>query len=148
MKNASIARLRRTATSLTVAGVAFAVALPLSGSGSERRTVEQTTVAKTTVPPPPPPTFTAISFTDLHPEPSADPSTEKVVGTIINSGDRPVSKIAIRVEGKNDAGQVLTSVVTPPLDQTIDAYGGRATFEANLPRVASVTTYHAVAIAR
>jgi hypothetical protein len=148
MENTAMAASRRAQMSLAVLAAASVATLALlAGCGSERRSVsEQTMVSRTVTPPPP--TMTAISFDDLHPEPSADPSREKVVGTIVNNGDRAVSKIAIRVDGKNDAGQVLTSVTTPPLDQTIDAFGGRATFEANLPRVESVTTYHAVAIAR
>ena len=89
-----------------------------------------------------------ISIVDLHEEPTADPRMEKVVGTIINQGERPVSKISIRIDFLDDAGNLVNSVTTPPLDQTIAALGGRATFEASTPRNAAVTTYHAVAIAQ
>jgi len=91
---------------------------------------------------------TDISIVDLHGEPAADPRMEKVVGTIINDGDRPVSQLSIRVDSLDDAGNVVSSVRTPPLAQTIDARGGRATFEASVPRNPAVTTYHAVAIAQ
>lgn len=89
-----------------------------------------------------------ISIVDLHEEPTADPRMEKVVGTIINQGERPVSKISIRIDLRDDAGNLVNSVTTPPLAQTIAALGGRATFEASVPRNPAVTTYHAVAIAQ
>ena len=89
-----------------------------------------------------------ISIVDLHEEPTADPRMEKVVGTIVNQGDRPVSKISIRIDLLDDAGNRVNSVTTPPLAQTIAALGGRATFEASVPRNPAVTTYHAVAIAQ
>ncbi|MBI4515986.1 MAG: hypothetical protein HY699_09260 [Deltaproteobacteria bacterium] len=89
-----------------------------------------------------------ISIVDLGEEPTADPRTEKVVGTIINQGERPVSKISIRIELLDDAGNLVNSVTTPPLAQTIAARGGRATFEASVPRNPAVTRYHAVAIAQ
>ena len=104
-------------------------------------TVQQHTV-------PPPPTMTDISFIDMHPVPTSDPAQERVVGTIVNHGDRAVSRLSIRVEGLDDSGRVVSSVTTPPLDQTIDPLGGRAQFEAMMPRASTVTTYHAVAIAR
>jgi hypothetical protein len=44
--------------------------------------------------------------------------------------------------------RVVHSVVTPPLEQRIDPLGGRATFDAQVPRNPIVTAYHAVAIAR
>jgi len=37
-----------------------------------------------------------ISIINLHGEPAADPSMERVVGTIINEGDRAVSRLSIR----------------------------------------------------
>ena len=89
-----------------------------------------------------------ISIVDLHEEPTADPRMEKVVGTIINQGERPVSKISIRIDLLDDAGNLVNSVTTPPLAQTIAALGGRASFEASGPRNPAVTTYHAVAIAQ
>ena len=91
---------------------------------------------------------TDISIVDLHGEPSADPRMEKVIGTIINNGNGPVSQLSIRVDSLDGAGNVLSSVRTPPLAQTIDARGGRATFEASVPRNPAVRTYHAVAIAQ
>jgi hypothetical protein len=89
-----------------------------------------------------------ISIIDLHGEPAADPSMETVVGTIINEGDRAVSRLSIRVDALDSVGNVLNSITTPPLTETIASRGGRATFEASIPRNAAVTTYHAVAIAR
>lgn len=69
-------------------------------------------------------------------------------GTIINDGDRPVSRIAIRVNALDVSGNVVRTVTTPPLSQTIDPFGGRATFETLMPRDRTVAGYHAVAIAR
>ena len=89
-----------------------------------------------------------ISIVDLHQGPTADPRMEKVVGTIINQGDRPVSKISIRIDLLDDAGRLVNSVTTPPLAQTIAALGGRATFEASVPQNPAVSAYHAVAIAQ
>jgi hypothetical protein len=92
--------------------------------------------------------MTNITFVDLHSVPAPDPTKEKVVGVIVNKGDKAVSKMSIRVEGLDASGAVLTSAVTPPLDQTIDPLGGRATFEAFLPRNDAVRAYHAVALAK
>jgi hypothetical protein len=89
-----------------------------------------------------------ISIIDLHGEPAADPSMETVVGTIINEGDRAVSRLSIRVDALDSVGNVLNSITTPPLTKTIESHGGRATFEASMPSNPAVTTYHAVAIAR
>jgi hypothetical protein len=96
----------------------------------------------------PPPEMVAISIVNLHDEPAANPGRERVVGTIINQGDKPVSRLSIRVEALDDSGNVVDSTTTPPLAQTIDPFGGQATFEASMPRNSSVTTYHAVVIAR
>ena len=73
---------------------------------------------------------------------------EKVVGTVINDGNGPVSQLSIRVDSLDHAGNVVHSIRTPPLAQTIDARGGRTTFEASVPQNPAVTTYHAVAIAQ
>jgi len=89
-----------------------------------------------------------ISIIDLHGKPAGDPSMEKVIGTIINEGDRAVSRLSIRVDALDSAGNVVNSITTPPLAETIDSGGGRATFEASMPRNPAVTAYHAVAIAR
>jgi len=89
-----------------------------------------------------------ISIVGLHDEPAADPAEEKVVGTIINRGDRPVSQVAIRVNAIDATGNVVRTVTTPPLAQTIAPNGGQASFEASMPRDAQVAGYHAVAVAR
>ncbi len=94
------------------------------------------------------PAMIDISIVDLHDVPSTDPSQERVVGTIVNKGDKPVSRISIRVEALDRAGNVVSTVVTPPLTQTVDPFGGRATFEASMPQNAAVAGYHAVALAR
>ena len=59
-----------------------------------------------------------------------------------------VSQLSIRVDALDSAGRVVESITTPPLQQTIAALGGQATFEAWIPRNPAITTYHAVAIAR
>lgn len=89
-----------------------------------------------------------ISIVNLHDEPSTDPSQERVVGTIINQGDKRVSGLSIRVNQLDASGTVIRSVTTPPLAQTIDPNGGRATFEAMIPADSRSAGYHAVAIAR
>lgn len=131
--------------------LAASLCLPLAvacGPKQERvvttRTV-QTVEARAVAPPP---KMVDISIVDLHGEPAYDPAQEKVVGTIINSGDRQVSGLTIRVDAIDHGGQVVRSITTPRLAQTIDPNGGRATFEAFVPRDDAVAAYHAVAIAR
>jgi hypothetical protein len=130
--------------------VASTVAVPLVSSCAPKRhavvsTETVTTIDEHTLPAP---KMIDISIVNLHDEPTADPSEEKVVGTIINNGDRPVSRIAIRVDALDATGNVVRTVTTPPLSQTIDPFGGRATFETFIPRDRAVAGYHAVAIAR
>lgn len=132
-----------------VAAVAVAALLPLVVSCSaERRETQVATrqVRETTVTPLPP--MTDISIVNLHDEPSGDPSTEKVVGTIINNGDKAVSQLSIRVDAMDGSGRVVNSVTTPPLAETIPANGGQADFSALMAKNDEVTTYKAVAIAR
>ena len=127
----------------------FIGAALLTACGAERETtvVRSTTVEQRAVQPAP--AIAAISFENLHGEQSlADPSKERVVGTIVNHGDKAVSRLSIRVEGLDARGTVVTSVVTPPLEKTIDPLGGRVQFEALLPHSSSVEAYHAVALAR
>ena len=89
-----------------------------------------------------------VSIVNLHDEAAPDPADEKVVGTIVNAGDKPVSRIAIRVNALDASGQVVRTVTTPPLAQPISPFGGRATFEAIMPRDRAVAGYHAVAVAQ
>lgn len=130
--------------------VAASVCLPLAaacGPKHEQRvvttrtvqTVEQHAVAPKNV---------DITIVDLHGEPAVDPAQEKVVGTIVNSGNRQVSGLTIRVDAIDERGQVVRSITTPRLAQTIDPNGGRATFEAFVPRDDAVAGYHAIAVAR
>jgi len=129
--------------------LATALALPLVFScAAKRETVVSTrtvTVDEHTVPPP---KMVDISIVNLHAEPTTDVSREKVVGTIINDGDRAVSRLSIRVDALDRTGNVVHTMTTPPLAQTIDPFGGRATFEASMPRDGTVAGYHAVTIAQ
>jgi hypothetical protein len=129
--------------------IVVAALLPLVVSCSAERRETQTStrqVRETVVTPLP--AMTDISIVNLHDEETGDPSSEKVVGTIINHGDKPVSQLSIRVDAKDGTGRVVNSVTTPPLAQTIAANGGQADFSAMMARNPAVTTYHAVAIAR
>lgn len=96
----------------------------------------------------PAPKMVDISVINLHDEPALDSTQEKVVGTIVNDGDRKVSDLTIRVDALDSRGAVLHSITTPPIAHAIDPNGGRTTFEAFMPRNDAVTEYHAVAIAR
>ncbi len=127
-----------------------AVAVSLASSCAPRHRAVASTESVTTVDREalPAPRMIDISIVSLHDEPTVDPATEKVVGTVVNDGDRPVSRIAIRIHAVDADGNVVRTVTTPPLSQTIDAYGGRATFEAVMPRDTAVAGYRAVAIAR
>ena len=89
-----------------------------------------------------------ISIVGLHDEPAADPTQERVVGTIVNEGDKRVSGLSVQVNALDRSGNVVHTITTPPLAQTIDPAGGRATFEALMPRDPEVAGYHAVAIAK
>jgi hypothetical protein len=90
----------------------------------------------------------AISIVDLHDEPAPDPSQEKVVGTVVNDGDKAVTGLSIKVNALNSSGQIVRSITTPPLAETIAAGGGRTRFEAFMPADPAVAGYHAVAIAK
>jgi hypothetical protein len=136
-------------TAARVAVIVVAGLLPLVVSCSaERREVQSSTrqVRETVVTPLPP--MTDISIVNLHDEESGDPASEKVVGTIINRGDKPVSQLSIRVDAMDGSGRVVGTVTTPPLAQTIAANGGQADFSAMMARNPAITTYHAVAVAR
>jgi len=138
---------QRRGTSLGV-GIAAALLLSLPACAAHEHVVATrttTTVERTAVAPA---KTVDISIVGLHDEPAVDPAQERVVGTIVNDGDRRVTGLSIRVDAVDDTGRVVNSVVTPPLRQDIDAYGGRATFEALMPRDATVAGYHAVAVAR
>lgn len=122
--------------------------LPLAACSS-KRVVETSSVSveQRAVPAPPPKTID-ISIVGLHDEPAPDPAQEKVVGTIVNDGDKRVSGVAIKINALDRGGAVIRTVTTPPLAQPIDPHGGRATFEALMPKDPAVAGYHAVAIAR
>jgi hypothetical protein len=96
----------------------------------------------------PAPKMIDISIVGLHDEPATDPSQERVVGTIVNDGDKRVSGLSVQVNALDRSGNVVRTITTPPINQTIDPAGGRATFEAFMPRDPEVAGYHAVAIAK
>ena len=147
MNTGAIRGLRRSAKTFAIAVAAGGALLSACGAERETTVVRHTTIEQRAAQPPP--RMAAISFLDLHGEQSVvDPSKERVVGTIVNHGDKPVSRLSIRVEGLDAGGGVVTSVVTPPIEQTIDPLGGRIQFEAFLPYSSSVQAYHAVALAR
>jgi hypothetical protein len=129
--------------------VLMVAVVPLVASCSAERREQRTTavqVRETTTTPLPP--MTNITIVNLHDEPSGDPSSEKVVGTIINNGDKAVSQLSIRVDAMDGSGRIVNTVTTPPLAETIAANGGQAQFSAIMARDPAVTTYKAVAIAR
>ncbi|MEW6270376.1 MAG: FxLYD domain-containing protein [Thermodesulfobacteriota bacterium] len=126
--------------------VAAVAALATSCGGTRETEVVRT--QRTVVQQPiPEPRMTDISIYGLHEQPASAGSVN-VVGTIVNHGDRPVSQLRIRVDSLDQTGRLVRSIDTPPLAQTIDPNGGTATFQATVPDDPSVTTYHAVAIAR
>lgn len=135
--------------SALMALVAAVAVVPLVASCAPQRhevvTRQTTTIEERTVAAP---KAIDISIVGLHEEPSADPAQERVVGTIVNAGDKQVTGLSIRVNALDSAGNVVRTIVTPPIAQTIAPSGGRATFEALLPRDAAVAGYHAVALAR
>lgn len=129
-------------------GAAVVVSLA-SACGPERKTVvrhESVAIQERAVPQPP--RTIDISIVDLHDEPAPDPAQEKVVGTIVNDGDKAVSGLSIKVNALNSSGQIVRSITTPPLRETIAAGGGRTRFEAFMPADPAVAGYHAVAIAK
>jgi hypothetical protein len=133
--------------SVPLVGAALVVSLA-SACGPERQTVvrrESVAIEQRAVPPP---RAIDISIIDLHDEPSPDPSQEKIVGTIVNDGNKAVSGLSIRLNALDSSGQVVRTITTPPLRETIAAGGGRTRFEAFMPADPQVAGYHAVAIAR
>ena len=130
------------------AAVAFVAALSLLASCAAQKEMTTSSVRVKEITTTPLPPMTDISIMNLHDEPSGDPSTEKVVGTIVNHGDKSVSQLSIRVDAMDGSGRVLNSVTTPPLAETIAANGGQAQFSASMAKNPAVTTYKAVAIAR
>lgn len=148
----SVIRPDESSAARSIGACLFGAALAIfvfAACGAKRETIVSSTHTVTVDQgKPSPPRMVDISIVDLHEEPAADPQMEKVVGTIINQGDRPVSKLSIRIDLLDDAGNTVNSVTTPPLAQTIAALGGRATFEASVSRNPAVRTYHAVAIAQ
>lgn len=140
-------RKKSTVRGVLVAG---ALVIPLVSACSAQR--EATVVARKTVAIQertlPAPTTIDITIVDLHDEAASDPTQEKVIGTIVNDGDKRVSGLSIKVNALDGSGNVVRSVTTPPLAETIDAGGGRATFEAYMPVDPTVVGYHAIAIAR
>jgi hypothetical protein len=138
-------RDRTVARVAAVAGAAGALLVGSACGGPEvvehrRVRVEQHVQA--------PAPMTDILITDLHEIPAPSATEERVTGTIVNRGDKPVSMLTIRVDALDDRGRIVDSITTPPLDQTIAALGGQATFEATLRRSPETVSYHAVAIAR
>jgi len=131
------------------AAIAFSAALPLASCASRHETVATTeTVTAIDQHRLPPPKSIDISIINLHDVPSDDPAKENVLGTIVNEGDRAVDQVAIRVDALDTTGNVIRSVTTPPLAQTIEPNGGQASFEAMVPRDQLIAGYQAVAIAR
>lgn len=137
-------------TKARIACAAALLAAPLVASCAAKRdtvvttkrsvTIEEKTVAA--------PKAIDISIVNLHDEPAADPTQERVIGTIVNDGDKRVSGLSVQVNALDRTGNVVRSITTPPIAQTIDPAGGRATFEAFMPRDPEVAGYHAVAIAK
>ena len=129
-----------------VAGLVLAPLLSACAPKQETVVTRRTTaVEERTVPAP---RSIAISIVDLHDEPAPDPSQEKVVGTVVNDGDKAVTGLSIKVNALNSSGQIVRSITTPPLAETIAAGGGRTRFEAFMPADPAVAGYHAVAIAK
>ena len=148
MGNRSERRTQHLCAAWAVTIVAAAVLPLLASCSAERRETQVATrqVRETVVTPLPP--MTDISIVNLHDEPSSDAATEKIVGTIVNHGDKAVSQLSIRVDAMDSTGRVVSTVTTPPLAETIPANGGQADFSALVARNDAVTTYKAVAIAR
>ena len=129
-------------------GVVVLAAVSLLAACSAQRETSASTVKVREVTTTPLPPMTDISISNLHDEPASDPTSEKVVGTIINNGDKAVSQLSIKVDAMDGTGRVVNSVTTPPLAETIAANGGQAQFSASMAKNPAVTTYKAVAIAR
>jgi len=137
MQNSLNSRTTRRASRGAAVAVMLSLALLIS-CAAERQEVEQLT---TSTP------MTDIAITDLHEEPTDNAAFVNVVGTIVNRGDKPVSQLSVRVDVMDSVGQVIDSVVTPALAQTIAANGGQAQFSARMSSMHFVT-YKAIAISR
>ncbi len=135
--------------SLRGALVAGLLVAPLvSACSAQRETVVTTRTVAIEERAVPAPKTIDITIVDLHDEPAPDPTQEKVVGTIVNGGDKQVTGLSIKVNALDASGNVVRSITTPPLAETIAAAGGQTRFEAYMPADPAVVGYHAVAIAR
>lgn len=109
------------------------------------RTVTETVIGEADAMPP---ATTDIAIVELREEPADDPAFVKVVGTVVNHGDKPVERLTVRVEALDAQNRALTRVSTEAAEVVIPANGGTGTFEASVPRSAATTRYHAQAVAR
>jgi hypothetical protein len=133
---------------IALAAVLLAAPLVASCAGKHHETVVSNRTVSVQEQALPAPKMIDISIVGLHDEPAADPAQERVVGTIVNDGDKRVSGLSVQVNALDRSGNVVRSITTPPIAQTIDPAGGRASFEAYMPRDPEVAGYHAVAIAK
>lgn len=133
---------RRAPLSLPLAlGLAFLV---LAACTTARRDVStgMQSVEQVTAQP-----ASGVAVTDLRVEPTENSAFVNVAGTIVNQGSAPVSGVKVRIDVMDSAEQVIDSVVTPPVAQTIAANGGQAPFTQRMSSV-HLVHYRAIAITR
>jgi len=92
--------------------------------------------------------ITDIGIIDMHELPGGDPSLVRIVGTIVNHSNQEVSHVTVRVEARDASGRALTRVTVPALAEPIPAAGGTSSFEASLPRSATIHDYHADVVSK
>lgn len=102
----------------------------------------------TPVPAPTVAAITDIAIVDMHEQPGGDPSLVRIVGTIVNHSNQEVSHVTVRVEARDTTGRALTRVTVPALTEPIPAAGGTSSFEASMPRSASIHDYHADVVSK
>jgi hypothetical protein len=103
------------------------------------------------VTPVPAPTVAGISdivVVDMHEQPGSDPSLIRIIGTIVNHSNQEVSHVTVRVEARDILGRALTRVTVPALVEPIAAAGGTSSFEAAMPKSATIHDYHAEVVSK
>ena len=89
-----------------------------------------------------------IDIRDLREVESGDPGYQAVVGTIVNSGDKETSSLAVTVYALDEHDGILARAAGVPDSQRLPAAGGTTRFTASFVRRADIDGYKVEAVAR
>jgi hypothetical protein len=89
-----------------------------------------------------------IDIRDLREVESGDPGYQAVVGTIVNSGDKETSSLAVTVYALDAQDGILAHAPGVPDSQRLPAAGGMTHFTASFVKRADIDGYKVEAVAR